>query len=70
MPQCAGEGSGAWQKPKSTTEEPMSSQATRHFQKFTPISGGNDGFKKIENLEFLKKVLNSRTVARKLFQII
>jgi hypothetical protein len=27
-------------------------------------------FKKIENLEFLKKVLNSGTPARKLFQII
>jgi hypothetical protein len=26
--------------------------------------------KKIENLEFLKKVLNSGTLARKLFQII
>jgi len=32
--------------------------------------GGNDGFKKIESLEFLKKVLNSGTLARKLFQII
>jgi hypothetical protein len=32
---------------------------------------GNDGFKKkIENLEFLIKVLNSGTPARKLFQII
>jgi hypothetical protein len=48
----------------------MSSQATRHFQKFGSLSGGNDGFKKIENLEFLKKVLNSETLARKLFQII
>ena len=44
----------------------MSTQATRHFQKFTPLSGGNDqkftripagmmDLKKIENLEFLKK---------------
>jgi hypothetical protein len=29
--------------------------ATRHFQKFGSISGGNDGFKKIENLEFKTK---------------
>jgi hypothetical protein len=44
----------------------VSRLATRHFQKFTPLPGGNDGlkkksktagtmdFKKIENLEFLK----------------
>jgi len=37
----------------------MSSQATRHFQKFALLSGGNDGLKKIENQEFFKKVLNS-----------
>ena len=30
----------------------MSLLATRHFQKLNPLSG--DGFKKIENLEFLK----------------
>jgi hypothetical protein len=38
MPQRAGEGSGAHQKPKSTTYETMSSLATRHFQKFTLVS--------------------------------
>jgi len=48
----------------------MSLLATRHFQKFGSLSGVNDGFKKKENLEFLKKVLNSGTLARKLFQII
>jgi len=34
------------------------------------LLAGNDGFKKIENLEFFKTVLNSGTLARKLFQII
>ncbi len=33
----------------------MSTQTTRYFKQFTPISGGNDGLKKNENLEFLKK---------------
>jgi hypothetical protein len=40
MPQRAGERPGARQKPKSTTEKPMSLLATRHFQKFTPITEG------------------------------
>jgi hypothetical protein len=48
----------------------MSLQATCHFQKFNPTLAGTMDFKKIENLEFLKKVLNSGTLARKLFQII
>jgi hypothetical protein len=46
----------------------MSLLATRHFQKIGSLSSGNDGLKK--KLEFLKKVLNSGTLARKLFQII
>jgi hypothetical protein len=46
----------------------MSLLATRHFQKFGTLSTGTMDFKKIENLEFLKKVLNSGTLARKLFQ--
>jgi hypothetical protein len=33
MPQRVGEGSDAHSKPKSTTKKPMSSVATRHFQK-------------------------------------
>jgi len=55
----------------------MSTQATRHFQKFRPISGGtkkfgsisggNDGFKKIENLEFLKKSFQFRYSCEKTF---
>ena len=83
MPRRAGEGSGARQKPKTTktnleTDEYASNPP---FSKIYPTfrgnngliwlnSGGNDGFKKIENLEFLRKVLSSRTLARKLFQII
>jgi len=41
----------------------MITQATRHFQKFTPISGGNDGIlKKMKNWNLKKigfKFLNS-----------
>jgi hypothetical protein len=37
----------------------MSSLATRHFQKCNLLLAGTMDFKKIENLEFLKKVLNS-----------
>ena len=58
------------QKPKSTTQKPVSTLATRHFQKFRTLSGGNDGFKKNRKPEIFKIVLNFGTHARKLFQII
>jgi hypothetical protein len=76
MPQRAGEGSGARQKPKTNlvTDEFASNPPFKKNNFAGVISqssfGGNDGFKRIKNLEFLKKVLNSGTLSRKLFQII
>jgi hypothetical protein len=46
----------------------MSLLATRHFQKFGTLSTGTMDFKKIENLEFLKKVLNSGTLVENSFK--
>ena len=40
MPQRIGEGSDSRLKPKSTTWKPMSSLATRHFQKFNLVLAG------------------------------
>jgi hypothetical protein len=37
----------------------MSSLATRHYQKFSLLSGENDGFKKNRKPGIFKKVLNS-----------
>jgi len=37
----------------------VSSQRTRHFQKFNTLLAGTMDFKKTKNLEFLKKVLSS-----------
>ena len=77
MPQRAGEGSGARQKPKTNLETdefasnpPFSKKSSRHFHFVTYFLAGTMDLKKIENLEFFKKVLNSGTLARKLFQII
>jgi len=62
MPQRAGEGSGARQKPKTNLEtdefasNPPFSKIWLNFRGndglFWLNSGGNDGFKKNENLEF------------------
>jgi len=76
MPQRAGEGSGAHQKPKTNleTDEYASNPPFSKKELAGVLSQytfrGNDGLKKIEKLDFLKKVLNSGTLARILFQII
>jgi len=75
MPQRAGEGSGARRKPKTSVEtdefasNPPFSKKELGGVLSHPTFRGNDGFKKIENLE-LKKKKKSGTLARKLFQII
>jgi hypothetical protein len=43
----------------------MSTQATRHFQKFTPISGGNDGLKKKTKTWNFNKSFKSRNSCEK-----
>jgi hypothetical protein len=76
MHQRTGEGSGAGQKQKTNLEtdeftcNPPFSKKELAGVLSHPSFGGNDGLKKNENLEFFKKVLNSGTLARKLFQII
>jgi hypothetical protein len=61
MPQHVGEGSGVRLKPKSTTQELVSSLATHHFQKINPIlkieNRGNDGLKKNQKPGIFKIVL-------------
>jgi hypothetical protein len=42
-------------------------QATRHFQKITPLLAGTMDLKKIENLEFLKNNFKFRNSCEKTF---
>jgi len=73
-----GEGYGARQKPKTNLETdefasnpPFSKKSSRRFHFAIHFPRERLAFKKkIENLELKKKVLNSGTLARKLFQII
>jgi len=77
MPQRAGEGSGACRKPKTNLETdeyasnpPFSKKSSCRFHFAIHFPAGTMDLKKIENLEFLKKVLYFRTLSRKLSQII
>jgi len=47
---------------------PFSKKSSHHFHFVTYFLAGTMDLKKNENLEFFKKVLNSGTLARKLFK--
>jgi len=73
MPQRAGEGSGARRKPKTNleTDEYASNPPFSKKELAGVLShgtfGGNDGLKKIENLEFFKKKFKFRNSCEKTF---
>jgi len=77
MPQRAGEGSGARRKPKTNLETdefasnpPFSKKSSCRFHFAPQFPAGKMDLKKLKTWNFLKKVLNSGTLAKKLFQII
>ncbi len=78
VPQRMGEGSDARPKPKSTTQKPMSSLATRHLKKIDlarvilrPHFGGNNqsSLKIILNFKFLNYFLTREHLAKRRFLI-